>query len=337
MEQEPRILVSLHKYFPKNFFQRCTTVACHMVEVEMEEPSKGKAISTEEEKTITPKECLPTHFSIEGALWLPKKMRRALAAVLASPDDHEVQESRDKADTQRHKDNVKLLKTNAVFPLTQLGNAKVARLPQGFIKALPKRVEPSFFQPRGPKKVLIQTPTNSCRRLGTTSLPLRILERRFQTPSTIKNVTSPRLKRSWRSRVMDLTTIRLDLASHQMHPWRFQAKRKMLALNTPAWALNKIKRSLNPPLECQSSIGWIVQGPKFWHLIALVVKTEPLSSRGLTRQHPKALILKGCRNLINEATRLALLLDGQLWKDLKTTRSLQERGWQRQRNKSSTG
>ena len=49
-----------------------------------------------------------------------------------------------KADTQRHHDNVKLLKTNVVLPLTQLGDAKVARLPQGFIKALPKGVKPSF-------------------------------------------------------------------------------------------------------------------------------------------------------------------------------------------------
>ncbi|KAM2685925.1 hypothetical protein EV2_008880 [Malus domestica] len=50
-----------------------------------------------------------------------------------------------KADAQRHMDNVKLLKTNAVLPLTQLGDTKVARLPQGFIKALPKGVEPSFL------------------------------------------------------------------------------------------------------------------------------------------------------------------------------------------------
>ncbi|KAM2890625.1 hypothetical protein COP2_009029 [Malus domestica] len=50
-----------------------------------------------------------------------------------------------KADTQWHKDNVKLLKTNAVLPLTLLGDAKVARLPQGFIKALLKGVEPSFL------------------------------------------------------------------------------------------------------------------------------------------------------------------------------------------------
>ncbi|KAB2604851.1 hypothetical protein D8674_037138 [Pyrus ussuriensis x Pyrus communis] len=53
--------------------------------------------------------------------------------------------SRLKADTQWHADNVKLLKTNAVLPLTQLGGAKVARLPQGFIKALPKKVESSFL------------------------------------------------------------------------------------------------------------------------------------------------------------------------------------------------
>ncbi|KAM2417521.1 hypothetical protein ACFX1W_024347 [Malus domestica] len=50
-----------------------------------------------------------------------------------------------KADAQRHMDNVKLLKTNAVLPLTEIGDAKVARLPQGFIKALPKGVEPSFL------------------------------------------------------------------------------------------------------------------------------------------------------------------------------------------------
>ncbi|KAM2779107.1 hypothetical protein COP1_014414 [Malus domestica] len=50
-----------------------------------------------------------------------------------------------KADAQRYRDNVKLLKTNAILPLTQLGDAKVAGLPQGFIKALPKGVEPSFL------------------------------------------------------------------------------------------------------------------------------------------------------------------------------------------------
>ncbi|KAM1724361.1 hypothetical protein PS2_022206 [Malus domestica] len=50
-----------------------------------------------------------------------------------------------KVDAQPHMDNVKLLKTNAVLPLTQLSNAKVARLPQGFVKALPKGAEPSFL------------------------------------------------------------------------------------------------------------------------------------------------------------------------------------------------
>ena len=38
-----------------------------------------------------------------------------------------------------------MLKINAVFPLTQLGDARVARLPQGFIKALPDGVEPNFL------------------------------------------------------------------------------------------------------------------------------------------------------------------------------------------------
>ncbi|KAM1713622.1 hypothetical protein ACFX12_024360 [Malus domestica] len=90
MEQKPRIPVSLHEYFPEDFFQQCTITACHMVEVEMEEPSKGKAVTTEGEKTLTTEEGLPTHLSIEGALRLPKEMRRALAAVLASPDDQEV-------------------------------------------------------------------------------------------------------------------------------------------------------------------------------------------------------------------------------------------------------
>ncbi|KAM1845265.1 hypothetical protein ACFX13_019587 [Malus domestica] len=39
-----------------------------------------------------------------------------------------------------------------VFPLTQLGSAKVARLPQGFIKALPKGVEPSFLPTKRTKE-----------------------------------------------------------------------------------------------------------------------------------------------------------------------------------------
>ncbi|KAM2246586.1 hypothetical protein ACFXTI_007390 [Malus domestica] len=49
------------------------------------------------------------------------------------------------ADAQRHMDNVKLLKMNAVLPLTQLGDTKVAKPSQGFIKGLPKGVEPSFL------------------------------------------------------------------------------------------------------------------------------------------------------------------------------------------------
>ncbi|KAM1063751.1 hypothetical protein ACFX2A_028480 [Malus domestica] len=42
-----------------------------------------------------PKESLLAHFSIEEALQFPKEMQRALVAVLASLDDHEVQESKD--------------------------------------------------------------------------------------------------------------------------------------------------------------------------------------------------------------------------------------------------
>ncbi|KAM2282450.1 hypothetical protein ACFXTI_031663 [Malus domestica] len=94
MEQDLRIPFSLHEYFLKDFFQQCTIVVCHMVEVEMEKPSKGKTIATEGEKTLTFRKGLPAHFRVEEALQLPKKIRRALAAVLASPDDHEVQESK---------------------------------------------------------------------------------------------------------------------------------------------------------------------------------------------------------------------------------------------------
>ena len=50
-----------------------------------------------------------------------------------------------KADMQQRKDDVELLKTNAILPLTQLGETKIAKPPQGFIKALPKGVEPSFL------------------------------------------------------------------------------------------------------------------------------------------------------------------------------------------------
>ncbi|KAM2657977.1 hypothetical protein EV1_013288 [Malus domestica] len=72
MEQEPRIPISLHEYFPNDFFQQFTIDVCHMVEVEMEEPSKGKDITIEGEKTLTLEE-----------------------AVLESPNDHEAQEGKD--------------------------------------------------------------------------------------------------------------------------------------------------------------------------------------------------------------------------------------------------
>ncbi|KAM1127727.1 hypothetical protein ACFX1X_038164 [Malus domestica] len=65
MEQEACILISLHEYFLNDFFQQCTTAAYHMVEVEIEEPSKSKVIAIEEENTLTPKESMLAHFSIE--------------------------------------------------------------------------------------------------------------------------------------------------------------------------------------------------------------------------------------------------------------------------------
>ncbi|KAB2635364.1 hypothetical protein D8674_025898 [Pyrus ussuriensis x Pyrus communis] len=68
MEQEPRIPVSLREYFPNDFFQQCTTVACHMVEVEIEEPSKGKAIATEVEKTLTPEEGYVREYKVNRML-----------------------------------------------------------------------------------------------------------------------------------------------------------------------------------------------------------------------------------------------------------------------------
>ncbi|KAM2003907.1 hypothetical protein ACFX15_027417 [Malus domestica] len=65
-----------------------------MVDVEIEEPSKGNAITVEEERTLTPKEGLPTHVNIKEALRLPKGIRKALITVLASLDNHEVQDNK---------------------------------------------------------------------------------------------------------------------------------------------------------------------------------------------------------------------------------------------------
>ncbi|KAM1400971.1 hypothetical protein ACFX2F_028177 [Malus domestica] len=56
---------------------------------------EGKAIVVKQEKTCTSKQGLPTYFSIEEALQLLKEMQISLVAVLASLDDHKVQESKD--------------------------------------------------------------------------------------------------------------------------------------------------------------------------------------------------------------------------------------------------
>ncbi|KAM1680768.1 hypothetical protein ACFX1X_038573 [Malus domestica] len=57
-----------------------------------------------------------------------------------------------KADTQMHKDDVKLLKTNAVLLLTLLGNAKVSKPLQGFIKPLPNGAKPSSLSTKRTKE-----------------------------------------------------------------------------------------------------------------------------------------------------------------------------------------
>ncbi|KAM2122482.1 hypothetical protein ACFX1Q_020150 [Malus domestica] len=67
-----------------------------MVEMEIEEPLKGKAVTVEEEKTHTPEESLASYLSIKEVLRLPKEMQRALIAVLASLEDHEMQQRKGK-------------------------------------------------------------------------------------------------------------------------------------------------------------------------------------------------------------------------------------------------
>ncbi|KAM2671459.1 hypothetical protein EV1_007266 [Malus domestica] len=48
-----------------------------------------------------------------------------------------------KVNTQLHKNDVKLLKTNIVLPQTQLCDTKVSKPLQGFVKSLPKGAGPS--------------------------------------------------------------------------------------------------------------------------------------------------------------------------------------------------
>ncbi|KAM1315939.1 hypothetical protein ACFX2F_019648 [Malus domestica] len=57
-----------------------------------------------------------------------------------------------KANTHLHKDDVKLLKTNATLPLTLLGNAKISKPPLGFVKPLPKEAEPSTLPTKRSKE-----------------------------------------------------------------------------------------------------------------------------------------------------------------------------------------
>ncbi|KAM2064345.1 hypothetical protein ACFX16_027750 [Malus domestica] len=85
-----------------------------MVEVKIEEPLKGKAFAIEEEKTITPKEGLLTYFNIKEALLLPKEMQKALVVVITSPDNHDVQVSKDEGLKLRH-----MNMPHVVPPMTQ--------------------------------------------------------------------------------------------------------------------------------------------------------------------------------------------------------------------------
>ncbi|KAM2690295.1 hypothetical protein EV1_043492 [Malus domestica] len=101
-----------------------------------------------------------------------------------------------KADAQQHKDNVKLLKTNAVLPLTQLGDAKVARLPQGFIKALPKGVEPSFLPTKRTEEGFDPNAYKLMLKAGYDFASSSNPGKKVSNTVNNKNVTSLRLKRS---------------------------------------------------------------------------------------------------------------------------------------------
>ncbi|KAM1365650.1 hypothetical protein ACFX13_044647 [Malus domestica] len=101
-----------------------------------------------------------------------------------------------KADAQQHRDNVKLLKTNAVLPLTQLGDAKVARLPQGFIKALPKGVEPSFLPTKRTEEGFDPNAYKLMLKAGYDFASSSNPGKKASNTVNNKNVTSLRLKRS---------------------------------------------------------------------------------------------------------------------------------------------
>ncbi|KAM2811239.1 hypothetical protein COP1_043924 [Malus domestica] len=101
-----------------------------------------------------------------------------------------------KADAQQHRDNVKLLKMNAVLPLTQLGDAKVARLPQGFIKALPKGVEPSFLPTKRTEEGFDPNAYKLMLKAGYDFASSSNPGKKVSNTVNNKNVTSLRLKRS---------------------------------------------------------------------------------------------------------------------------------------------
>ncbi|KAM1818248.1 hypothetical protein ACFX11_000062 [Malus domestica] len=207
-----------------------------------------------------------------------------------------------KADAQRHRDNVKLLKTNAVLPLTQIGDAKVTRLPQGFIKALPKGVEPSFL------------PTKRTEEGFDPNAYKLMLKAGYDFASS----SNPRKKVSntINDKECDLIETKKKLKKHG-----YGVDNNKAGLGFIPNALVKISsKAKNANTQHVSvSIEQDQAEPK------AVPRT--LVFDRMNRSRPR--MLSKPKKQCNTATRLALLLVSQLWKDLKTTGSFLEIGRQR--------
>ena len=105
---------------------------------------KGKPCHLQEKNDDEPAKTATTKESVTPSKVLNTLVFRYIPMSRRKNGQFPFKTGTSKVNTQLHKDNVKLLKTNAVLPLTQIGDAKVSK-PPGFIKPYQRGQNQALF------------------------------------------------------------------------------------------------------------------------------------------------------------------------------------------------
>ncbi|KAM1611127.1 hypothetical protein ACFXTN_021456 [Malus domestica] len=223
-------------------------------------------------------------------------------------------------------DNVKLLKTNAVLPLTQLNGAKVARLPQGFIKALPKGMEPSFLPTKRTEEGFDPNAYKLMLKAGYDFASSSNLRKKVSNTVNDKEHNLTKTQKKLKEHGYGVDNNKAGLGFTPNAPVKISSIAKNASTQHISVSIEQNQEK--PKSAPQTSIFDRMNRskPRILTLDHICGQDQTSAFKRLNTLTSQSSVFERLSKPSNKATWLTLLRDGQLWKDLKTTRSLLEKG-----------